>query len=328
MEPLPERGDRRRSEALRVLITGADGFVGRYLTAELRAAGWEVWGMVRAPVDLGDLPVVVADLEDRASLGRAVREVHPQALVHLAAQTHVPTAFRDPEGTYRVNVLGQLRLLEEVRRLDPPPRTLIVSSAEVYGPVRPEELPLSEDAPLRPANPYAVTKAAQDLMGLQYFLSYRLPVIRARPFNHLGPGQRPDFVASAFARQVAEAELGLRDPVVRVGNLEARRDFTDVRDVVRAYRLLLEKGEPGEVYNVGSGRSHSIRWILETLIRLARVEVRVEVDPELLRPVDVPDKVCDARRLRERTGWSPQIPLERTLEEMLDWWRRRLAVDP
>ena len=211
--------------------------------------------------------------------------------------------------------------MEALRRWTPACRTLVVTSNEVYGLVQPEDLPIDEAMPFRPNSPYGVSKVAQDMMALQYWYSHRLPTIRVRSFNHIGPDQADDFVASAFARQIVEIEAGLRAPIVTVGNLDAQRDFTDVRDVVRAYWLLLERGEPGEVYNVGSGQSRPVRWLLETMLDLASTPVKISVDPARLRPSDVPISTCDNRRLVAATGWEPRIDLRDTLRDLLNFWR-------
>jgi GDP-4-dehydro-6-deoxy-D-mannose reductase len=233
-------------------------------------------------------------------------------------------SWQQPWTTYELNIHCQLNLLEALRRWQPECRTLVVTSNEVYGLLRAEDLPVNEDAPLRPNSPYGVSKIAQDMMALQYWNSHRLPTVRVRSFNHIGPGQSDDFVASAFARQIAEIEAGQREPVVHVGNLEAERDFTDVRDIVRAYWMVLRHGEPGGVYNVGSGQSHSARSLLEQLLKLTSANVEIVVDPERLRPSDVPKSVCDNRRLVAATGWQPRIPLATTLADLLDNWREQL----
>jgi len=204
---------------------------------------------------------------------------------------------------------------------------LVVTSNEIYGLVLPDDLPINEDTSFRPNSPYGVSKVTQDVMGLQYWLGRKLPVIRARSFNHIGPGQSDAFAASAFARQIAEIELGQRAPVVRVGNLEAERDFTDVRDVIRAYWLMLTQGEAGAAYNVGSGASQSVRWVLDTLLELTHASITVETDPARLRPSDVPVSICDNRRLTQATGWQPEIDLRTSLADLLESWRVQLKLE-
>jgi GDP-4-dehydro-6-deoxy-D-mannose reductase len=200
-------------------------------------------------------------------------------------------------------------------------KTLVVASAEVYGSVKKEDLPMNEETSLNPTNPYAVSKLAQDFLGRQYFLSYGLKAVRVRPFNHVGPGQAPIFVVSAFAQKIVEIEKGKRKPILPVGNLEARRDFTDVRDVVKAYSLLMEKGEFGEVYNIGSGVSYKISQILEMLLSFSSAKITINVDKSLFRPIDDPELVCDPLKINKLTGWKPEIPIEKTLKDTLDYWR-------
>jgi len=223
------------------------------------------------------------------------------------------------------NIIAELNLLRAVQELGLATRILLIGSSEEYGHVRPDDLPVNEETPFRPENPYAVSKIAQDMLGLQYFIAYKLPVIRVRPFNHIGPGQGEHFVSAAFAHQVAAIEAGRQQPVLRVGNLDAERDFTDVRDMVRAYHLAILQGEPGEVYNIGSGQAVAIRAILDILLSLSVVDVRVERDPNRLRPADVPRIVCDPRRFRTCTGWHPTISLQQSLRDILDDWRTRVT---
>ena len=313
--------------ALRLLITGVAGFVGRHLAAALaQETDWDLWGWARRPAAglPGRLQVMTVDLRDGAAVRESLARVAPEGIIHLAAQSDVARSWRDPWGTFETNVGGTLNLLEGVRALNLGARILVVTSNEVYGLLRPEEVPVREDHPFRPANPYGVSKAAQDWLAGLYATAYAMPIVRARPFNHIGPGQDPRFVVPSLARQIARIEAGRQEPVLRVGNLEARRDFTDVRDVVRAYRLLLERGRPGEAYNIGSGRPRAIREVLEILLGMARVAVRVEVDPERIRPVDIPLSVADVTRIREELGWRPTIPLEQSLQDVLNEWRERV----
>ncbi len=311
---------------MRLLITGVGGFVGRHLAYTLaRETDWELWGWARRPVNgLPDrLQVAQVDLRDPEAVRQGLARLSPEGIIHLAAQSDVGESWRDPWGTFETNVRGTLNLLEGIRALGLQPRILIVTSNEVYGLIRPEEVPIREDQPFRPANPYGVSKAAQDWLAALYAAAYAMPIVRARPFNHIGPGQDPRFVVSSFARQIAWIEAGLQEPVLRVGNLEARRDFTDVRDVVRAYRLLLERGEPGEAYNIGSGRPRAIREVLEALLAMTQARVRVEVDPQRIRPVEIPVSAADIARIRERLGWQPTIPFEQSLRDVLEEWRAR-----
>lgn len=312
----------------RVLITGATGFVGAYLVAHLAEAhpDWQVTGTTRhaAPADSRFVP---CDLCDAAAVASLIEQVKPEMVIHLAGQSNVPASLQDPETTLANNILGTLHLLDACRAHVPQARLLIVSSSEVYGPTPPEAQPLHEDRPLHPVNPYAVSKAAQEMLALQYAYSYDLDVVVARPFNHIGPGQTDRFVVSAFARQIVEVERGERQ-VISVGNLDAARDFTDVRDVVRAYGLLLERDERGGIYNIGRGTAAPIGDLLDMLCHMAQVAITIERDPARLRPSDAPVMLADTTRLRHATGWQSAIPLEQSLDEILAWWRENLTPRP
>jgi GDP-4-dehydro-6-deoxy-D-mannose reductase len=316
----------------RVLVTGAAGFVGRHLVAFLRdeQPGLELCGMVRpGGSPASELPAgvaaVTADLLDAGAVDAAVARAAPDAVVHLAAQSSPARSWDDPAGTLATNVLGLTHLLEALCRRRLAPRVVVVGSSEEYGAAGPGELPLREDAPLRPASPYAASKVAQSFVALQYHLAHGLPVVRTRTFPHTGPGRGEAFAESSFARQVAEIEAGRRAPVIEVGNLESVRDFTDVRDVVRAYWALLLSGTPGEVYNVASGTGTRIGDVLALLVGLSGRHVEVRVDPARLRPADVPALVGDPARLQAATGWTPRLSLERSLADLLADWRRRVA---
>jgi GDP-4-dehydro-6-deoxy-D-mannose reductase len=318
---------------VKLLITGAGGFVGGHLVDYLRAEhpGVQLFGLERAhgsaprdlPVGMAALP---ADLDDRGSVESALEEVEPDAVVHLAGQSSVQTSWTDPGSTLRTNVMGVIHLLDGLRRRGRPVRVLVVGSADEYGPVAPAELPLREDRPLRPASPYAVSKAAQGLLALQYAGAGGLSVLVTRTFPHTGPRRGEAFAESSFARQIADVEAGNRPPVLKVGNLDAVRDFTDVRDVVRAYWALLEHGASGQVYNVCSGAGVRIAEVLDQLRARSTAQVAVQVDPDRLRPVEVPALVGDPSKLRGATGWEPRIPLSTTLADLLDDWRQRLGV--
>ena len=303
---------------MRVLVTGALGFVGRHLVHHLEESGDEVALLDRhapEPVDITDAPAV------RAAVARA----RPEAVYHLAGWADVGASWSDPRSVLRLNAEGTLNVLEACRAAEVH-RVLAVASADVYGVVREEDLPLTEDAPLRPTSPYAATKVAADALAHQAFLGYGLGVLRVRPFNHLGPGQSEHFVAPAIAARIARAERDGADTVA-VGNLTPRRDVTDVRDVVRAYRLLVEHGEPGEVYNLCSGRDLAIQELADRLVALADRPLTLVPDPDLVRPVDLPVLRGDATKLREATGWAPQIPIEQTLADLLDDLRSRVRAD-
>jgi GDP-4-dehydro-6-deoxy-D-mannose reductase len=319
---------------VRVLITGIAGFVGTHLADFLlrQDPAPEVFGLIKPKGTLPELPpsitLIEADLEDAASIERAIETVTPDRIVHLAAQSSPQLSWADPEGTFRTNVLGLLHVLEAVRKRGIAPRTLVVGSAEEYGLADARHLPLREDAPLRPQSPYASSKVAQGFLALQYTLAYRLPIVRTRTFHHTGSRRGEAFAESSFARQLAEIEVGLKPPVVTVGNLDAVRDFTDVRDVLRAYWLLLERGEPGEAYNVCSGRGVRIGDLLDLLIRLTGVDIEVRVDPQKVRRAEIPEVVGDPSKLRAATGWQADVPLERTLRFLLEGWRERIAQAP
>ena len=318
---------------MRLLVTGVAGFVGGHLVGFLRAErpDVEIHGVVlpqggvswRGPAGVR---VLEADLNDPKAAAAAVEEVRPEAVVHLAGQASVHQSWLDPALTMRTNVLGLVHLLDAARRLALRPAVLVVGSAEEYGPVGPEEIPIREEAPLRPSSPYAVSKVAQAALARLYGPAGGMRIVLTRTFHHTGPGRGEAFAESSFARQIAEIEAGRRPAVLEVGNLEAVRDFTDVRDVVRAYWKLLDKGQGGEAYNVCSGRGRRIRDLLDTLLAASSARVEVRVDPERLRPSDVPVQVGDPGRLRAATGWQPEIPLERTLGDLLDDWRTRTGT--
>lgn len=313
----------------RALITGAGGFVGKHLLTYLaHITNWQLFGNAHTRPDGLDLPRLewlACDLTSREQVDEAVAHIKPDYVVHLAAQSNVQRAFADPEATLVNNMVSQLNLLDALRKHSPSARIMIACSSEQYGLVHPEDIPIDEDTPFRPNNPYAVSKIAQDALALQYFLSYRQHTIRVRAFNHIGPGQSDAFVTAAFAKQVAMIEAGKQEPIISVGNLEAERDFSDVRDMVRAYHLAITKGEAGDVYNIGSGKGYAIQWVLDTLCRMSTVDVDVRQDPARMRPSDIPVMVCDPTMFRARTGWQPEIPIEQTLKDILDYWR--MVVD-
>ncbi len=314
---------------MKALIIGAAGFVGGHLMRCLREEwGWEIGAtkMARETITRDDVEIYDLDLADQAAIAMVLGQARPDVIFHLAAQSSVALSWQQPELTVNVNVNGTLHLLDAVRALSWKPRILLIGSGEEYGKIRPGDLPLAEDTPVRPGNLYAATKAAQNMIGSIYADAYQMELVMVRAFNHVGPGQNPMFVVSDFCKQVAEAEKGLREPVMRVGNLSSKRDFTDVRDVVRAYALLIQKGKAGETYNVGSGKALSIRDLLDQILSLSTADIRVETDAAKFRPVDIPVIEADTAKLRACTGWKPLIPLEQTLRETLDDWRDRLAT--
>ena len=317
---------------MKLLVTGAGGFVGGHLVELVRqeAPATSLHGVVQPHGSLAwstsqGARIHEADLDDPAAAAAVIQEVRPDGIVHLAGQSSVQQSWLDPGGTLRTNVLGIVHLLDAARSASLRPAVLVVGSAEEYGPVGEAELPIREDAPLRPASPYAVSKVAQGALARLYGPAGGMRVVLTRTFHHTGPGRGEAFAESSFARQIAEIEHGLRPAVIEVGNLDAVRDFCDVRDVVRAYLLLLEKGEPGQAYNVCSGRGLRIREVLDLLLASSSARVEVRVDKERLRPADVPAQVGDPSRLRAATAWEPRIPIAETLRDLLSDWRARVA---
>ncbi|MDI6873245.1 GDP-mannose 4,6-dehydratase [Candidatus Solincola sp.] len=317
---------------MRILITGITGFVGSHLAEYALSRGdVEVFGTVRWRSRMENIEGIVdqvnlvdCDLRDAAAVRKTLEEVKPEYIFHLAAQSFVPTSWKAPAETLITNIISELNLLEAMRDLELDARIQVAGSSEEYGLVFEDETPITEENPLRPLSPYAVSKVAQDMLAYQYHRSYGLYTVRTRAFNHEGPRRGHVFVTSNFARQIAEIEKGKKEPVIEVGNLNARRDFTDVRDMVKAYWLALEKGEPGEVYNIGSGRAVTIREMLDILLSFTDREIEVRPVPERMRPSDVELLVCDCSKFRKLTGWKPEIPLEKTLEDTLNYWRERV----
>jgi GDP-4-dehydro-6-deoxy-D-mannose reductase len=296
---------------VRSLITGGRGFVGNWLAEHLRSLGDEVVAIDRE-----------VDVTNPSALLQAVADARPDAIYHLAALTHVGQSWDEPLQVLEVNVIGTGALLAAARECGSDPRILVTSSAEVYGAVTdPDRLPLTEQSPTAPLTPYAASKLAAEALVAQAYLGHGQHTITVRPFNHIGPGQSPNFAVPALAKRIVEADRR-GAPTIPVGNLSARRDFTDVRDVVRAYRALIETGTPGEVYNVCSGRDVSIRSIAEGLLALADTSLEFETDPSLVRPVEVPVLRGDPARLGGATGWKPEIPLEETLADVLAYWQQ------
>jgi GDP-4-dehydro-6-deoxy-D-mannose reductase len=322
---------------LRALITGISGFVGSHLAEYLLAhTDWQLSGTVYGRTDN------IAHLRDRLTLYPAelsrmevvrfiIEEVRPDFVFHLAAQP-IPALSRvDPWFTLENNIRVQLNILEVMAQMHLDGRVLVVGSSEEYGQVSPDDLPIAETTPLRPLTPYAVSKIAQDYLGLQYHLSHGVQAVRVRPFNHIGPRQRQGFVAPDFAVQIAEIEAGLHAPSIAVGNLDDARDFSDVRDIVRGYYLVLTQGRPGEVYNLGSGRSYTVRSMLDTLLQLSGREITVVQDPERMRANSVHEVVADCGKVQDATGWQVEIPFQQSLRDVLDFWREQVrtgATDP
>ena len=316
---------------MRVLITGAAGFAGRHLASHCAALGHEVHALVRPgrePAAPAPAAAHGADVADAEAVAAVLRGVRPDRVVHLAGASSVGRSFAEPLATWAVNLGGALGVLEALRREAPGTPVLVVTSGEIHGRVPVGDLPVHEDTPLRPVSPYGASKAAADLAAAQYRAAYGLPAIRVRAFNHVGPGQDPRFVLPNVARQIARAEREGREAVeVRVGNVDTRRDFTDVRDMVRAYALLLERGDPDAAYLACTGRSIAVRELIEGLVPLARTRVTFASDEGLRREGEQPDLYGSPARLRADTGWEPEIPLQTTLADTLDWWRERVAEE-
>jgi GDP-4-dehydro-6-deoxy-D-mannose reductase len=315
---------------MRVLITGITGMVGSHLAEYILAnhSDVEVYGMVRwrSPLDnirdiLDKVNLVNGDLRDLNSLIKIMQDIKPDRIFHLAAQSYVTVSFDQPADTLETNVIGTTNLMDAVRWANIDPRIHICSSSEVYGQVQKDEVPITEHNPLRPASPYAVSKVGEDMISLQYFLSYGLKTIRTRMFTHTGPRRGDVFAESTFAKQVAEIEAGIKTNPVKVGNLDSVRTIADVRDAVRAYWLLLEKGEPGEVYNIGGEETMTIGDILNIYKELATCEIEHEVDPARLRPSDVTLQIPDISKFQEVTGWKAQIVPRKTFEDLLNYHR-------
>ncbi|MFQ5743521.1 MAG: GDP-mannose 4,6-dehydratase [Acidobacteriota bacterium] len=316
---------------MRVLITGITGFAGSHLAEYALAQGVEVFGICRWRSRReniehlrGQISLHECDLRDASSVKKLIAEVRPERIFHLAAQSYVPTSWNAPAETLTTNIIGQLNLFEALRDCDCDALIQVAGSSEEYGLVHPDETPISEDNPLRPLSPYAVSKVAQDTLAYQYFKSYGTRAIRTRGFNHTGPRRGEVFVTSNFAKQIALIEREQQEPVIMVGNLEPERDFSDVRDVVRAYWMSLEHCTPGEVYNIASGKAWRIGDVLELLLSLSPAEIEVREDPARLRPSDVPLLVGDNRRFCGATGWQPQIPFQQTAKDLLEYWRERV----
>ncbi len=322
---------------MKILITGITGFVGSHLAEYIlhREEGHEVFGLCRwrSPREnlaqvYGRVSLVEGDLMDMSVLVRHLDAIRPDVIFHLAAQSYVLTSFSAPVQTLWPNVIGTANLLEAVRLTKLDPVIHICSSSEVYGQVRPEDVPIREDCPFKPASPYAVSKVGEDMLAFQYWISHGLRTVRTRMFTHTGPRRGDVFALSFFAKQAAAAELGMREPVIRVGNLDSVRTFCDVRDAVRAYWLLVNQCDAGEVYNIGGKRTMTIGEALEILLSFSPTTFQVVVDEKLLRPSDVTLQVPCTDKFREKTGWEPEVPFEKTVEDMLVYWRDELARNP
>lgn len=308
----------------KALIIGAAGFVGNYLIDHIQKnCIWSivVTKMAHEKIEKENIEICDLDILDRDAIQKLLECIRPDYIFHLAAQSSVALSWKNPDLTVDVNIKGTVNLLDAVRVLDYKPRTLLIGSGEEYGYVKTKEVPIEEDNAVRPGNIYAATKACQNMIGKIYADAYGIDLMSVRAFNHIGPNQAPIFVVADFCKQVSEIEKGVQEPIIRVGNLSAKRDFTDVRDVVDAYIRLMEYGKSGETYNVGSGSAIAIGEILSMIVQLSNASISVEIDTEKLRPVDIPIIEANVRKLKECTGWEQRISLEETLRETLRYWR-------
>jgi GDP-4-dehydro-6-deoxy-D-mannose reductase len=315
----------------RALITGISGFVGSHLAELLLSKGFEVYGLCRPRSKMDHIESIIrklhledADLLDSHSLYATIARIKPDYIFHLAAQSFVPTSWVSPSVTLEVNIVGSANVFEAVKQVGIDPVIQIACSSEEYGLVYPNEIPIKETNPLRPQSPYAVSKVAMDYLGYQYSCSYNMRIIRTRGFNHTGPRRGETFVTSNFAKQIAMIEKGKQDPVIKVGNLEASRDWTDVRDMVRGYLLAVEKCDPGEVYNICTGKSVVVNDMLNMLLNMAKTRVKIEKDPARIRPSDVPILTGDNTKFVKKTGWKPEIPFPKTMKDLLNYWREKV----
>lgn len=322
---------------MKILITGITGFVGSHLAEYILGLKerHKVYGICRwrSPREnlrniYNKIDLVEADLCDLSALIRHLETIKPNVIFHLGAQSYVLTSFNSPIQTLCTNAIGTTNLLEAVRITKIDPVIHVCSSSEVYGQVDEKDVPIKETCPFRPASPYAVSKVAEDMIAYQYYISYGMKTIRTRMFTHSGARRGDVFVLSSFAKQIAAAELGLREPVVLVGNLKSVRTFCDVRDAVRAYWILVNKCKPGEVYNIGGNRTMTVGEALYILLSLSKIKIKVKVDPQLLRPSDVTLQIPCIDKFKDETGWQPEIPLEKTLEDILQYWREELKISP
>lgn len=314
----------------KALVTGITGFAGSHLAELLvHEKQWDIVGIHASDRHLDNVASIKDDIRlekvnllDAEQTTRVVSEIKPDVIFHLAASASVGNSFERAAEYINNNSTSQINIFEAVKAsnlLDT--KIVVISSANIYGKVLPEYIPMNENTPFNPDNPYSVSKITQDYLGLCYFFAYKLPIIRLRPFNHIGSRLSPEISLARFAKQIAEIEKGLKEPVMQVGNLEAKRDFTDVRDMVRAYVLAAEKCEAGEAYNIGTGVSYKIGDMLQKLLDLAQVKIEVKSDENLFRPSDIPELRADASKFKHATGWNPTVPIEDTLQELLAYWR-------
>lgn len=315
----------------KAFITGISGFAGSHLAELLLKEGYAVWGSIRARSKTENIDHIRsklhledADLLDPHSLYSIITKIKPNFIFHLAAQSFVQSSWASPANTMEVNVVGTVNLFEAVRRANIDPIIQIACSSEEYGLVYKHELPVTENNPLRPQSPYAVSKVAMDYLGYQYCQSYKTKIVRTRGFNHTGPRRGEVFASSNFAKQIATIEKGKKEPVIYVGDLSTQRDWTDVRDIVRAYHISVLKCELGEVYNICSEKTVKVGDMLDILLSLSKIKVKIKTDPSRLRPSDVPILLGDCSRFKKKTGWKPEIKFEKTMKDLLNYWRERV----
>ena len=317
---------------MKVLITGITGFTGSHLAdyllgkRDIEIYGVERWRSKTENIDhiKDKIKLLECDVRDASSVRKLVEDIKPDRIFHLAAQSFVPTSWHAPAETLTTNIIGELNIFEAVRQIGINPYIQIAGSSEEYGLVDEKDLPITEETPLKPLSPYAVSKVGQDLLGYQYYMSYKLNIVRTRAFNHTGPHRGEPFVCSNFAKQIAMIEKGLQEPVIYAGDLSTIRDFTDVRDTVKAYWLALEKCKPGEVYNIAMGKGYSVKEVLDILLGFTNEKIQVKQDEKRMRPSDVPILIGDCTKFKELTGWKPEIPFQKTLEDLLDYWRQKI----
>ncbi len=318
---------------MKALITGITGFAGSHLAEFLlKQKNMQVFGIYRwrsRKENIEDIKDKIkfydCDLRDAASTYNVIKNVKPDMIFHLAAQSFVPMSWTAPNETLTTNITGQVNIFEAIRALGLKDcRIQLACSSEEYGMVLPKETPIKESNPLRPLSPYGVSKVAQDLLGYQYFMSYGIKVIRTRGFNHTGPRRGDVFVTSNFAKQIVEIEKGKREPIIYVGNLDAVRDWTDVRDTARGYYMALLKGKPGDVYNICTGKGYKIKEMLDILLSFSKIKITVKQDPARLRPSDVVLLIGDPTKVRKATGWQAEIPFKKTMHDLLNYWREKI----
>jgi len=316
---------------MKILITGATGFVGQYMLENLASHNVDYYGTSFSDIDdnvkklLPNIQkrIFKIDLKNRKEVEKIIKKIKPNAIIHLAALASPTDSWSILEEMLTNNMLGQLNVLEAVRSVNSKIKVITISSGQVYGVVKPRNLPLTESHLIHPNNPYASSKAFQEILSIQYFYNYNIPTVIMRPLNHIGPRQEGNFAIPSFVKQIVEIERGEKDPIIRVGNLETQRDFLDVRDVCRAYYMAIKYGKPGEVYNLGSGRAYRIKDILEMLINYSKVDIKIDIDKSLLRPSDMPILLADYSKFNKKTGWKPKYKIEKTLQDILNYWRSK-----